>query len=507
VFVDGVNQYDGLSYSYTETSSTRVTFASGLHVGALVKFTTATTLSAGVVSSNLVTYQPAGTGAVQTTVQAKLRQTISIADFGAVCDGTTDDSAAVQLAINYCATFSEWPTLIVPGRCRLASSVNIDRPVDTEKTEFFIVGNGPGAGFYTTGNVTMFTSTIAMPGLAPVTEFVTFENIVFETSSNANESFVLSQKFLRVRFVDCVFQIVRCVVAQTYIQTYYFNNCNIRSTKNNFVNSYGLYDVTFESCVIENGGTVVRSIDSSLHSYGASGLRFVNNVIEGLSQSIVNTSGVSGFDCVANHIEFCLSPYFNFAGDTAPTSASINISGNYIACNHAEIAFSYGTTTGIASTGNTLAVGAGAGTAYLHQLVGTVTNLISVGDAIITGTGAISNAAYSSVVNGVYRGGTAIGAWTDSANQINKDTSGNFGIGTAAQSSNRFLVLGADQTTTKFAGAYLDGAGNTIAAFRNDRLINLPALQNFANDTAAAAGGIPIGYLYRNGSVVQVRVT
>jgi hypothetical protein len=33
------------------------------------------------------------------------------------------------------------------------------------------------------------------------------------------------------------------------------------------------------------------------------------------------------------------------------------------------------------------------------------------------------------------------------------------------------------------------------------------SLQNYANDTAAAAGGIQIGYLYRNGSVLQVRVT
>jgi hypothetical protein len=43
--------------------------------------------------------------------------------------------------------------------------------------------------------------------------------------------------------------------------------------------------------------------------------------------------------------------------------------------------------------------------------------------------------------------------------------------------------------------------------FRNDRLIEVPALQNFANDAAAALGGIPIGFLYRNGSIVQVRVT
>jgi hypothetical protein len=32
-------------------------------------------------------------------------------------------------------------------------------------------------------------------------------------------------------------------------------------------------------------------------------------------------------------------------------------------------------------------------------------------------------------------------------------------------------------------------------------------LKNFANDAAAAAGGVPLNGFYRNGSVVQIRVT
>lgn len=35
---------------------------------------------------------------------------------------------------------------------------------------------------------------------------------------------------------------------------------------------------------------------------------------------------------------------------------------------------------------------------------------------------------------------------------------------------------------------------------------NLAASTSYANDAAAAAGGVPIGGYYRNGSVVQVRV-
>lgn len=46
------------------------------------------------------TYQPAGTGAVATTVQAKLRESVSVLDFGADPTGVIDASASIQAAIN-----------------------------------------------------------------------------------------------------------------------------------------------------------------------------------------------------------------------------------------------------------------------------------------------------------------------------------------------------------------------------------------------------------------------
>ena len=49
--------------------------------------------------ASLVGFMPSGTGAVTSTVQTKLREWVSVKDFGAVGDGTTDDTAAFVAAL------------------------------------------------------------------------------------------------------------------------------------------------------------------------------------------------------------------------------------------------------------------------------------------------------------------------------------------------------------------------------------------------------------------------
>lgn len=99
VFVDGVNQYGpGAQYAYVETNGTTVTFISGLHVGASIKFTTAVINSSSYGSAFQIPYTPPFTGSATTNVGDKLAQTISVTDFGAVGDGVTNDTAAFTSA-------------------------------------------------------------------------------------------------------------------------------------------------------------------------------------------------------------------------------------------------------------------------------------------------------------------------------------------------------------------------------------------------------------------------
>lgn len=82
--------------------------------------------------SSLIGFIQAGTGAVATTVQAKLRQMISVKDFGAVGDDSHDDTANIQAAITYANTIGG-DVYFPAGTYKITNTLTINNSASTSE--------------------------------------------------------------------------------------------------------------------------------------------------------------------------------------------------------------------------------------------------------------------------------------------------------------------------------------------------------------------------------------
>jgi hypothetical protein len=80
-------------------------------------------------------FDQSGTGAQTRTIQSKLRDVLSIKDFGAVGDGVADDTAAIQAAINACP---QGGGMFIPhGTYKISDALIVDKAMS-------IYGESPG---------------------------------------------------------------------------------------------------------------------------------------------------------------------------------------------------------------------------------------------------------------------------------------------------------------------------------------------------------------------------
>jgi len=139
VYIDGVyQQKDGYS-----VSGAVLTFSVAPPNLSTIEVMVASILAIGSTSSDLVSYTPAGTGAVATTVQTKLRESVSVKDFGAVGDGVTDDTAAIQAAIDYAEANAK--VIYFPTGTFSVSTLSITNGIRGISCDGIIKGQGSAA--------------------------------------------------------------------------------------------------------------------------------------------------------------------------------------------------------------------------------------------------------------------------------------------------------------------------------------------------------------------------
>jgi hypothetical protein len=171
-----------------------------------------TTLRANLAASSgssLIGFLQAGTSAVARTTQAKLRETVSVKDFGAVGDGVTDDTAAFQAAI------AAGDIVIPEGQYILKGGL-------APSAARYIKGNG---GSYKTPvlffDAGSYTQCINLPELSTV------DGIRIVDNTNSKIGIQINGTYNSVR---------NCVIEGCDIGIYYFaNNQGNSEIKDNFI--------------------------------------------------------------------------------------------------------------------------------------------------------------------------------------------------------------------------------------------------------------------------------
>lgn len=274
---------------------------------------------------------------------------------GAKCDKVTDDTAAIQQVIDYCATFTDWPAIEVPGPSLLLGSLVVDREViaHTDRAEWRVYGTGGTGGFHRVdASTTMFSSTLPMVN-DPLSAWLTFVDMRFTCPDRNLNATILSKNFLQMKFINCYFLRVRMGTTDKYWQTFNFDHCNFRYTCAGFLHSSNTgYDIHYVGCVSEYGGGYLNVFAQHLYAFS-----YIGGLHEGALGGLLLANGVEGVLVDGVYFEFNDAPSIDLRG--AATNKSVQIAGSFFATSPAHTGdanfyeIMWGTTTGAVSSANT----------------------------------------------------------------------------------------------------------------------------------------------------------
>ena len=121
-FVGGVYQQKA---SYSLSGST-ITAGGAIGSGVAYEVIWSQPLAIGATTADLVRYTPAGAGAVARTAQDKMREGVSVLDFGADPTGVADSAPAIRLAIAYFKGLGFGGEIVFPrGKYRITSTIEV----------------------------------------------------------------------------------------------------------------------------------------------------------------------------------------------------------------------------------------------------------------------------------------------------------------------------------------------------------------------------------------------
>ena len=254
VYINGVYQHKN---TFT-VAATALTFSEAPPLGAgnieVVYYVPLAMLEP--LASSLVSYVPAGAGAIERTVQHKLRDTVSVKDFGAVGDGVTDDAVAIQAALDACVgsgLFFPAGTYIIGSTLNVPSNITVfgvgEQSALKLKSQSWASSNGLMLELVSDNNVT-------------------FDSLKFDGNKGnvgtSRSPLIVIFNSQRTTFIDCTFNQVEgiCLNVSTDCDDFTVDGCKFLSCGGDPSNSdgYRKQAIAFSTNGVDRShNTVVRN--------------------------------------------------------------------------------------------------------------------------------------------------------------------------------------------------------------------------------------------------------
>lgn len=222
VYVDGVYQ----NKDTFSISGSTLTFTEAPPLNSAIEFIVGNAVTSLTTDPDVVTYNQGGTGAQDRTLTSKLQEFLSVKDFGAVGDGSADDTAAIEAAFAAARAGrgTKRGTIYFPfGTYKITSQITVKNPNiymerDTEikadssfsGTAMFEITNGNKSQNWIGGRING-NSVSGIIGILAKDFAYSFERILIQNCDTGMKTTTFGVRILDARFADNTTYGLHCI--------------------------------------------------------------------------------------------------------------------------------------------------------------------------------------------------------------------------------------------------------------------------------------------------------
>ena len=159
------------------TANTALSNSTAAQSTASAAVTTANAASATATAAS--SFTQAGTGAVARTVDSKLKDVVSVKDFGAVGDGVADDTAAIQNAVNEAMKTGKQVLIEGPGPYLISSTIQVKVTRDLAPTDVT-----PSSDVHFSDNTSAYILGLGTPTLKATASMTAMMELIYDTTDS-----------------------------------------------------------------------------------------------------------------------------------------------------------------------------------------------------------------------------------------------------------------------------------------------------------------------------------